>query len=238
MKRTFLYISSLFILLLAVFAIGKGVFVWYNHNIETVTCSQFISIWWHGLLLDLRTSAILLLFPALIITLMRKGLRWILVPYFILLGVVIGAVIVADTVMYEFWEFKLCSVHLSYAASPEGTTNSVSLRFLVSRALLILSFILSVSIPAICLTPKRLEGKRRHWPLILLTILTIGPIHVSSSYHRGPLFLSHAATNPIFRFFNSFGDNRRYRTIDGDTTHVKEWYDITDALRGLARSLT
>jgi len=152
---------SLFLLLMAVFAIGKGVFVWYNHSIETVNPGGMAGIWLHGLLLDMRTTAILLLIPALVIALMKKGLRWVLAPYFAVLGIAVGAIIVADMVMYEFWEFKLCAVHLSYAASPEGTTNSVSVGFLVSRALLILGFVLAVAVPAIGLTPERMEGNRR-----------------------------------------------------------------------------
>ncbi|MBQ7570764.1 MAG: sulfatase-like hydrolase/transferase [Bacteroidaceae bacterium] len=233
MKSTVRYMVSLFLLLMAVFAIGKGVFVWYNHSIETVNPGGMAGIWLHGLLLDMRTTAILLLIPALVIALMKKGLRWVLAPYFAVLGIAVGAIIVADMVMYEFWEFKLCAVHLSYAASPEGTTNSVSVGFLVSRALLILGFVLAVAVPAIGLTPERMEGNRRHWPFIILAILAIAPIHVSSCYHRGPLFMSHAATNPVYRFFASFGDAQRYATVDGGLPAVatdKTGAAITDTL--------
>lgn len=233
MKRTFQYILSLYILLVAIFAIGKVVFVWYNSDIEAVTWSQFFSIWWHGLLLDLRTSAILLLFPALIIALMKRGLRRVLAPYFVLLAIAIAVITVADLVMYEFWEFKLSSVHLDYAASPEGTTNSASVGFLAIRALLALGFILAVAVPAIWLTPKQLEGKRRHWPLILLAILAIAPIRVSTCYHRGPLFLSHAATNPVFRFADSFHDESRYRALPAGCDAIatfKTSDEITDSL--------
>lgn len=230
MKKTLLYLFSLLVLLMVVFAIGKGLFVWYNGDIQAVTFSQLLAILWHGLLLDLRTSAILLLLPALAVTLARKGLRWILAPYFVLLGLVLGAVVVGDVVMYEFWEFKLSAVHLSYAASPEGTTNSVSMGFLATRALLVLGFILAVSVPAIWLTPSQTDGSRRHWGLILMAILAILPIGISHCYHPGPLFMNHAATNPVYRFATSFGDADRYRNLPEGDFDVAAAYQTSDAV--------
>lgn len=230
MKKTLLYLFSLLVLLMVVFAIGKGLFVWYNGDIQAVTFSQLLAILWHGLLLDLRTSAILLLLPALAVALTRKGLRWILAPYFVLLGLVLGAVVVGDVVMYEFWEFKLSAVHLSYAASPEGTTNSVSMGFLATRALLVLGFILAVSVPAIWLTPSQTDGSRRHWGLILMAILAILPIGINHCYHPGPLFMNHAATNPVYRFATSFGDTDRYRDLPEGDFDVAAAYQTSDAV--------
>lgn len=230
MKKTLLYLFSLLVLLMVVFAIGKGLFVWYNGDIQAVTFSQLLAILWHGLLLDLRTSAILLLLPALAVALARKGLRWILAPYFVLLGLVLGAVVVGDVVMYEFWEFKLSAVHLSYAASPEGTTNSVSMGFLAARALLVLGFILAVSVPAIWLTPSQTDGSRRHWGLILMAILAILPIGIQHCYHPGPLFMNHAATNPVYRFATSFGDADRYRDLPEGDFDVAAAYQTSDAI--------
>lgn len=230
MKKTLQYLLSLLLLLMAVFAIGKGLFVWYNGDIQTVTFSQLLAILWHGLLLDLRTSAILLLLPALVVTLTKKGLRWILAPYFVLLGLVLGAVVVGDVVMYEFWEFKLSAVHLSYAASPEGTTNSVSMGFLATRALLMFGLMLGFCIPAICLTPSRMEGAGRHWGLILMAILAILPIGIQHCYHPGPLFMNHAATNPVYRFATSFGDADRYRDLPEGDFDVAAAYQTSDAV--------
>lgn len=230
MKKTLLYLFSLLVLLMAVFAIGKGLFVWYNGDIQAVTFSQLLAILWHGLLLDLRTSAILLLLPALAVALTRKGLRWILAPYFVLLGLVLGTVVVGDVVMYEFWEFKLSAVHLSYAASPEGTTNSVSMAFLATRALLMFGLMLGFCIPAICLTPSQTDGSRRHWGLILMAILAILPIGIQHCYHPGPLFMDHAATNPVYRFATSFGDAHRYRDLPEGDFDVAAAYQTSDAV--------
>ena len=103
MRKSTRYIATLFLLLIVLFAIGKGVFVVYNSDVETITASQFIRVWLHGLMLDVRTAAIVLLPVAACLTFLRKGLRWALVPYLVLLGIVLGVIIVADIVMYEFW---------------------------------------------------------------------------------------------------------------------------------------
>ena len=211
-----------FVLLMVVFAIGRLVFVWYNQDVESVTGGQVLNILSHGLLLDMRTTAILLLLPAACLCFMRRRLRWVLVPYFCLMGFVVGTILMADIVMYEFWEFKLCAVHLAYAASPEGTTNSVSTWFLVSRVLGIVAFMLLMAVPAILLIPRPLKKTSQEitppskgrwgglWPLIVLVLIALCPIGVGSCYQRGPLFLSHAATNSVYRFAVSFGDDARY----------------------------
>ena len=216
MKNSNRYLAALLLLLLVVFLIGKIAFTWYNSDIETVSVGTFMKIWVNGLLLDIRTAALMLVVPALVVTFMKKGLRWILVPYFCILGFVIAVITMADLVMYEFWEFKLGSVVLSYAASPEGTTNSVSMPFLLTRALAVVALILLVAKPSIKLTPKHIEGERRYIALIVILILACLPIRVSSCYHPGTLFRSHAATNPVFRFIVSFGDTRNFGSLCKD----------------------
>ncbi|MBQ8050621.1 MAG: LTA synthase family protein [Bacteroidaceae bacterium] len=231
MKKADKYILSLLLLLIVIFLLGKMAFMFYNGDIHAVTGGELLGVLAHGLLLDVRTAALLLLFPAACVCLIRHRLRWVLVPYFCLLGFVVGTIVVADMVMYEFWEFKLCAVHLAYAASPEGTTNSVSTTFLLTRVLTVAAFILLVAVPAIRLTPKGFARGRQHWLFILLAILAILPVGVGSCYHRGPLFLSHAATNPVYRFATSFADTRRYSSVPADvSTAFRTSDEVTDSL--------
>jgi len=133
--------------------------------------------------------------------------------------------------MYEFWEFKLCAVHLSYAASPEGTTNSVSTSFLATRLLTALGFVLLFLVPALWLTPKRLEGGRPYWAALAILVFCLLPIRVGSCYHSAPLFHCHAATNPLFRFVTSFDDDRKYTTSGQDISAQFQTSDeLTDTL--------
>lgn len=234
MKNREKYLLALLLLLTGIFLIGKIAFIIYNQDIQTVTFGQFLNIALHGLLLDLHTSALLLAIPALCVLFMRRGIRWILVPYFCLMAFVMAATTMADIVMYEFWEFKLCAVHLSYAASPEGTTNSVSIGFLATRVVAVIVFILMASVPVIWLTPKRFNEKQPLIMGLIVLLLAIVPIRVGSCYLRGPLFLSHAATNPTFRFVASFFDEHRYTKVNEDSikavTDYKTSNEITDTL--------
>ncbi len=226
-----------FLLLLAVFLVGKVAFCYYNQDIHHVTGGELLGVLGHGLLLDVRTTALLLVVPALAMAFLRRGLRWVLAPYFIVVALAIAAAVVADMVMYEFWEFKLCAVHLSYAASPEGTTNSVSTAFLVTRLLTVAGFVLLTAVPAIWFTPKRTDGRGSRLTLIGILILACLPVGVGNCYHRGPLFLSHAATNPVYRFLTSFGDQRAYSRLaetPADEPSIANLYhtggELTDSL--------
>ena len=222
------YILRLLLWLIVVFAIGKMAFLCYNHHIQPITVGDVFGILGYGFLLDLRTAALMTVVPALAVTFMKKGLRWLLVPYFILLGIAVAAIIVADMAMYEFWEFKFCAVHLSYAASPEGATNSVSIGYLAVRALIILTFVLLVSLPAIRMIPSK-HQERDIKGLILVIVLAVIPVGVKQCYHRGPLFLSHAATNPVYRFAVSFLDTRNYE-VESDTDEVVAAYQTSDEI--------
>ena len=212
MKNRYKYILSLFLLLIGVFFVGKITFMLYNQSIESLTVGEMITVWFHGLPLDIRTTAIALLIPTLC-SLSTRNTRIILIPYFILLAIVVGIIIMADTIMYEFWEFKLSAVVLSYAASPEGTTNSVSMSFLVVRLLAVVAFILLIAVLAIWITPKRFNKKGKTG-IILPIVLACLPFDVSCCYHEGSLFQSHAATNPTYRFVTSFFDDKRYDFLE------------------------
>lgn len=176
---------------------------------------------------DLAVSAFLLAFPWLLgllaLRFPRLPLRALLIPYYIILGVFLGLVIVADIVMYEFWQFKACAVMLSYAASPEGATNSVSIGFLLSRIFSSLSLMLLVIVPAILFTPKRMPSgfEARYWMRnisIIWTFLLVAGllfVRIGEAYHSDRLFLNHSATNPVLSFVASFSrPNRLERRFD------------------------
>lgn len=237
MRNANRYLLTLSLLMMTVFIIGKVIFVFYNQGIYNASGNSLWNIIANGLLLDIRTTALLLLVPAITTMLLRRGIKWILIPYLCFIAIAVGVIIVADLVMYEFWEFKLGAVHLAYAASPEGTTNSVSTAFLVTRGLLILTFTLLVAIPSLRITPHRTTSHRRWLMPILIIIVALLPIGVGNCYHSGPLFLSHAATNPVYRFAVSFMDTKTFSdtsTKEQDSIVVTKAYetsnDITDTL--------
>lgn len=227
-KKRNTYAAALIGLWIALFMVAKAAFLYYNRDIEPLSLGEMWDVLMHGLLLDLRTSALLTLPVAVAMAAMRRRAGWLVVPYLTVASFFVGLVVAADMVMYEFWEFKLCAVHLSYAASPEGTTNSVSTWFLVSRLLMIGAFWLPLLWAAVRLWPGRADGERTPWSLVVCLLCAACPVGVRSAYHDAPLFRCHAATNPMFRFASSYLDDRRFSRMgetaaDTDAAPMEEY---------------
>lgn len=224
MRKQNHFLEYLFCHLLIVFFIGRLAFVVYNRHIDSFSLRDVMHACWTGFVShDIFIVALLLTFPWLMgLCALRWSslhLRRILTPYFILMGFCVGVLISADTVMYEFWQFKLSAVVLSYAASPEGTTNSVSMTFLATRAIGCLVMILLSMVPCIMLTPRKLlvDGITRIWfrnisiiwiflLVVLFTFVRVGDVYSN----RVSLFINHAAVNPVYGFFSSFSFSDKY----------------------------
>ena len=227
MKRSIHFLETLFCLLLLIFAAGRVGFMLYNRHIETFSFFDVLHVLRTGLLShDIFIVALLLVVPwlAALVAVRRKGfpLRAILTPYYILMGVAVSLIIVADIVMYEFWQFKLSAVVLSYAASPEGVTNSVSVWFLLLRIFMLLALMLLLIVPCVCLTPKHLECSvparlwMRNITIIWTFILFISLffMRIGDAYFSPRLFLNHAAVNPVYAFATSFPMEKSYTLLE------------------------
>lgn len=213
MKR--FYFPLLFMLLLVVFTIGRFIFSWYNSDIEALSLSQMAWACLRGIPLDVRTSAALLSIPTLLSLQKRFSLRVLLAPYYVIMGFVIALILGADTIMYEFWKFKLGAVVISYAMSPEGATSSVEPIFLVTRVGSVLAAWAIISTLFIALTPKRIDA---NWKQSLaIVVLAIIPIGINTAYVRkSSLFANHTATNSVFAFAQSFLSERSYRIMPAE----------------------
>ncbi len=231
------FLTTLFAVHLLIFAVGRIVFSLYNSDIEHLSIPQLALTWLRGLPLDIRTTAMLVLVPALLSLQKRFSLRALLVPYYIVSAFVMAAIIGADTIMYEFWKFKLGAVVLSYAMSPEGTTNSVEPIFLITRVGSVLLAWFTTAALLIALTPKTAKGGWRG-PVILL-VLALLPVRISSAYSKHQsLFRNHVSTNSVFAFCSSFFAERTFQQEEDNAVRntFKELYtdntgsDITDTL--------
>ncbi len=251
------FLEYLYCLLLVIFAVGRVGFMLYNRHLGDFGVIDVLDVLRTGLFAhDFMFVALLLAVPwlAALLSLRWPGLRLraLLIPYYILLGLVVGIVILADAVMYEFWQFKLNFVVFSYAASPEGTTNSVSTWFLVSRLLTALSIILAVAVPAILVTPKRLSltGGARLWYRnlsiiwVFLLLMNVFYMRVGDAYYSSRLFLNHSAVNPVLGFFSSvpWSGQERYGYLDEQEQndyfqglYPEETEDLADTLLNTPR---
>ncbi|MBQ2596158.1 MAG: hypothetical protein II578_05785, partial [Bacteroidaceae bacterium] len=113
-----LFLLRFFLSCLLVFAVGKVVFMCYNHSVEAFSVRDVWDVWRHGFSMDVSTSCYLLVLPWLVMLVWqcwrRMPVRWLLVPYSVLVAVLLGLIIGGDAVLYEFWKFKLNAAIFSY----------------------------------------------------------------------------------------------------------------------------
>ena len=245
MKRGIHFLEYLYCHLLIIFLIGRVGFVLNNRPIEQLSFADAAGVCWRGFVEhDLMVAAMLLAVPWLVglLALRHSGLRlraW-LTPYYILMGLAVAAIIVADAVMYEYWQFKLGMVVLSYAASPEGATNSVSLSYIIIRVSAFLLLALWTIIPCILMTPKTLPtgNSERLWmrniSIIWLFLIVSGVLWMrqgdvyTTKPHPSQL-ADHAAVNPVYAFASSVRLTDNYA---GRYDFLSE-EDRTDLFKGL-----
>lgn len=241
------FLFRIFWWLALVFFVGRIGFMCYNADLWPAADDPALSAgghralldvlaaWWHGFVQqDIIVAAAALALPALLSICGVERLRRWLTPYYIIVGLVIGVIIVADAVMYEFWQFKLSTVVLAYAAYPEGTTSSVSPAFIATRLGVGLLFIAAIIAGCIWLTPRRIKGAeplRNYGMQVFVTIaafllLAFGT-STGSAYFSKRIFLNHAAVNPVYGFwssvsvrpyadrFNTFDDERLASNMQG-----------------------
>ncbi len=235
MRQRLLFILSLLALFVAVFALGKVAFLWYNHAVEAFSITDTWQVIWHGLTMDLSTAAYLTAIPWLccLVSLWwgKMPLRRLLLPYYIVVCTLVSAIVVGDTVMYGFWKFKLDSTIFPYLRHAEGATNSVSPWFIVVGLAVFALLAAAVAYLATRLTPRRV-GNSRHRILHSLALLLVGgclflcmrggvrqsTMNVGVAYYSPSLFLNHAAVNPAFSLMSSLSKNKdfasQFRLLD------------------------
>jgi len=219
MKRLF-FLLRLMLVLLLVFVLGKIAFMLYNHHVDSFTCTDVWQVLLHGFSMDVSTCGYLLIIPWLLclISLWTRSfpMRRVLLPYFIIIGILLGAIVGGDAVLYEFWKFKLNAAIFSYMQNPEGATSSVSLWFIISRVGLILLAVLLVIFALVRVTPRQLS-RESHPALRSLGMILLGGLiflgirggvrastmNVGVAYYSPSLFLNHSAVNPAFSLMSS-----------------------------------
>ena len=234
-KESPLLLLRLFFVLLFAFAVGKVVFMYYNRSVEAFTLRDVWDVWRHGLSMDVSVSCYLLILPwlvCLIASLWRRmPMNWILIPYYILVALLMAVIVGGDTVLYEFWKFKLNAAIFSYAQNPEGATASVSTAFLVTRvgailiAVPLIAWLLIKGAGTGSMSPTESAGEKASpkWrraivylliaPFVFLGIRgSIGTsvMNVGVPYYSQRLFLNHAVVNPAFSLMASFEFKENY----------------------------
>ena len=252
-----LFLIRLMMVLLLVFALGKVFFMLYNQSVESFTCSDVWQVLLNGFTMDLSTCGYLLIIPWLFCFIslwISFPMRKALMPYYVITGILLGAIIGGDAILYDFWRFKLNASIFSYMQNPEGATSSVSLLFIITRLIATFSAVVLIIFALRSITPRKLFCQTHRLLRSLGMILLGGLIflcirggiqestmNVGVAYYSPSLFLNHAAVNPAFSLLSSIKRVENYaaefdwlqeeeRNSLFDGLYPDETEDITDTL--------
>jgi phosphoglycerol transferase MdoB-like AlkP superfamily enzyme len=224
MKKRFIYLLSLFGLILTVFVVQKPLFMFYNRTFaRDCSASDYLEAMLHGLSLDATTTGYFMLLPWLALSVSfffsRINMRKIMSPYFIIIALFMSVIFVADTSLYAFWNFKLDAMALFYLDSPADAIASTSITYIVLRILAVLLLSGLYAWLLLKITPAALPPVRKLWHklaaipamivagLLLFAVIrggfTASTANIGRAYFSDKQFLNHSAVNPVFSFIYS-----------------------------------
>ena len=221
MRQRALYLLKFYVATLLFFVAAKVGFMLYQHGGHNFTFTDLLQVIGHGLSLDLSTSLYIIAVPFLLVaaSLWLRIPKWCFRIYYAFAAVLLSLAFVADTSLYEFWQFKLDASCLSYLETPTEAMASVSTGYILLRLLCLMILVGGIYWVYDKLTPpfQRLASKIQKFSASLATLLLIPLIiigirggldesttNIGQVYYSQNQFLNHSAVNPVFSFFASF----------------------------------
>ena len=137
MRQRAFYLLKYFLVTVCIFIVAKILFMLFNHSGHDFSLKDVVEVVWHGKSLDFSTSLYLFTVPFLltIVSLWIRMPRWVFRIWYVVLAILLPLAFVADTSLYEFWQFKLDASCLSYLETPTEAMASVSIGYLIVRLL-------------------------------------------------------------------------------------------------------
>ena len=221
MRQRALYLFKFYVATLFFFVAAKVGFMLYQHGGHNFTFTDMLQVIGHGLSLDLSTSLYIIAVPFLLVaaSLWLRIPKWCFRIYYAFAAVLLSLAFVADTSLYEFWQFKLDASCLSYLETPTEAMASVSTGYILLRLLCLMILVGGIYWVYEKLTPsfQRLASGMQKLAssltaLLLIPLIIIGirggldesTTNIGQVYYSQNQFLNHSAVNPVFSFFASF----------------------------------
>ena len=221
MRQRALYLFKFYVATLFFFVAAKVGFMLYQHGGHNFTFTDMLQVIGHGLSLDLSTSLYIIAVPFLLVaaSLWLRIPKWCFRIYYAFATVLLSLAFVADTSLYEFWQFKLDASCLSYLETPTEAMASVSTGYILLRLLCLMILVGGIYWVYDKLTPtfQRLASGMQKLAssltaLLLIPLIIIGirggldesTTNIGQVYYSQNQFLNHSAVNPVFSFFASF----------------------------------
>ncbi|MBQ9230537.1 MAG: sulfatase-like hydrolase/transferase [Prevotella sp.] len=221
MKQRVLYLMKFYMVTVILFVVAKVFFIIYHISREDLSFLDFFQVIRHGLSLDLSMTLYLLAVPFLLViaSLWLRIPKWVFRVYDGIIAFLLSLAFVADTSLYEFWQFKLDASCLSYLETPTEAMASVSTGYILIRLLCVLLGSLVIYWIYDILTPlfSKLNSLSQKLIATLIFLLMIPLIiigirggvgesttNIGQVYYSQNQFLNHSAVNPVFSFVASF----------------------------------
>ena len=253
MKQRVTYLLKTYLLTVLIFITAKVVFMLCHADDHPFQASDVLSVITHGLSLDLSTALYLLIVPFLLAVISLYGHRQqvlvrILSAYHLVIAVTLALAFVADTSLYNFWQFKLDASCLQYLETPTEAMASVSWGYMAVRLVvfLMLAFLFFKAYQAVARPLRSASPLPKGFKsaacglvffLLLLPVFIIGirggldesTTNVGQVYFSQDQFLNHAAVNPVFSFLSSF-EKTASNIVDYDFFSEEECRQLTHDL--------
>ncbi len=197
---------------------------YYHERYTDASISDFFSVMFHGLPLDLSLAGYLTAIPGFLLIASAwtnsSVLKRIKQVYFSIIAIVMSCILIIDLGLYGFWGFRLDATPIFYFfSSPKDAMASVSIWFILLGVLAMLMYatILYGLFYAILIrekAPLKIPYQRQNvsFVLLLLTAILFIPIrggfsvstmNLSKVYYSQNQQMNHAAINPAFSFMYS-----------------------------------
>ena len=237
---SFIFISAAYWLFcLAWFAIvQKPLFGLYNRrsSAEPVTADSTRQIYAHGLLSDAIVASYFTFLPltgCMICTLAATPVpHAAMTLYNLVIAIVAGLLVTADTALYKFWHFKIEASVMVYLRSIKGATASVSGLYLLTAfcawaAISATFFFGAEAVSRLCIGHLPMPAEPLAWWQTAATVLSFltaifalaitirgtgrRPYNPGKVYFTNNFFLNHWALNPIYNFIYSFTTKEEFK---------------------------
>lgn len=218
---------AIFVQLVIIFMIARGLFICINHDLYAeVSRHDIWQMFRHGLGMDMSMAGYFAIIPGLLaIASVFAGQRILaildrtLYIYCSLTGFIIALATTADTILYPYWGFKLDTTPLFYFLSSPASAMASATLWQALGGLAILLFFSVFYAVSLCVWVRIFPQK----PIIgnkavtatILTILTaalflpirggvtVSTMNLSNAYFSHDQKLNHGAVNPLFSFMYS-----------------------------------
>lgn len=244
MKDRLIGFIKTYCLFVCIFMLQKPLFMLFYRSLYAETSgSDWLSVIWHGLPLDLSLAGYLTAIPGLLFIAsawtLSKVLHRIWCGYFLFVSLLLSLIFTVDVGLYEYWGFRLDATPLFYFfSSPKDAVASVSIWMVLGGigAMLLYAALLYAVFYGVLLRKKRLLQMKLPYcrlnvsgALLLLTGLlfipirggfTVSTMNVGKVYFSAEQRLNHAAINPAFSLMESLARQKdfssQYRFMEAE----------------------